>query len=222
MEVLQKITIYDLLGYTVPGSILIGIMEICFYEPGVKTILNTYGKQLGYICAVTILLGYVMGMVLAELGKIVFCPINCIVDQQRNKDGHNEAVRIGIDEIKKALIKSGLDEKQFQVNLNEKELVKKYSGYMFADLQTDSKYSRIHNYASSELVCGNMTLTLLVAGILLYIHKTCWIDVEKGVMYIAAIILLAARYELQRTRKEDYVVDWFVQKYNGKKHKREN
>lgn len=72
MEVLQKITIYDLLGYTVPGSILIGIMVICFYKPDIQFLLGTYEKQWGYIFAVIILLGYVTGLVLAQFGKIFF------------------------------------------------------------------------------------------------------------------------------------------------------
>lgn len=221
MEVLQKITIYDLLGYTVPGSILIGIMVICFYKPDIQFLLGTYEKQWGYIFAVIILLGYVTGLVLAQFGKIFFCPFNFFMYKWRGRDKHNEAVRLGKDRIKEALIKSGVDGKQLK-SLNEKQMVKRYSGYMFADLQTDSKYSRIHNYASSELVCGNLTLALLIGGILLWGYEVCGKDLVKTILYFAAIALLIARYELQRMRKEDYALDWFVQKYNGKKHKGEN
>lgn len=213
MEVLQKITIYDLLGYTVPGSILVAVMEICFCEQKIELMLSTYEKQFGYICAITILLGYVMGMALAQLGKAIFGSYHFIANKCKKKK-KSEAECIGKEKIRKALIKSGLDKKQLQNETDVNKLVKTYSGYMFADLQTDSKYSRIHNYASSELVCGNLTLALFIAGILLCIHKTSWIDLEKVVIYIGVTILFATRYELQKKRKEDYMVDWFVQKYN--------
>ena len=54
MEVLQKITIYDLLGYTVPGTIMVGVLEVCFFSSWLFD-----EKYLGYICGATILLGYV-------------------------------------------------------------------------------------------------------------------------------------------------------------------
>ena len=44
MEVLQKITIYDLLGYTVPGTIMVGVLEVCFFSSWLFD-----EKYLGYI-----------------------------------------------------------------------------------------------------------------------------------------------------------------------------
>lgn len=67
MEVLQKITIYDLLGYTVPGTIMVGVLEVCFFSSWLFD-----EKYLGYICGATILLGYVLGMMIAEMGQCDF------------------------------------------------------------------------------------------------------------------------------------------------------
>ena len=70
MEVLQKITIYDLLGYTVPGTIMVGVLEACFFSLWLFD--EKYENYLVSICEATILLGYVLGMMIAEMGQCDF------------------------------------------------------------------------------------------------------------------------------------------------------
>ena len=70
MEVLQKITIYDLLGYTVPGTIMVGVLEACFFSSWLFD--EKYENYLVSICEATILLGYVLGMMIAEMGQCDF------------------------------------------------------------------------------------------------------------------------------------------------------
>ena len=98
---------------------------------------------------------------------------------------------------------------------------------MYADLQTDTEYSRIHNYASSLLVCKNMMMTSLMCTIILLFQ--CFqkskiqdsIDVMVviiasiaiGVMGVVCAFLFYRRYKEQQERRDTYTIIWFVKKY---------
>lgn len=220
MEVLQKVTIYDLLGYTVPGTILVGVIEMCFFYS--QLFGDEYKNYAGYICGATILLGYVAGMFIAELTN-VFLERRCIKKLFENKEELNN---IGYATILKALEKAGVMEQTSSfapenqvVQINQEEQVKKYYRYMYADIQADSKYSRIHNYASSELVCKNSSFVFLISTILILGSQCESLEMGEGIgiliVGIAGTTLLFRRYLKQRDQKNAYTLDWFVQKHLG-------
>lgn len=238
MEVLQKITIYDLLGYTVPGTILVGIMEICFVLPRLS--MQDCEKYIGYICAVTILMGYVTGIAISELAGMIFSIIRKLAEIAFPKvktwiEKFPLAVQMlvkkiflkirkssEIENIEAAIVTTALiNAKIIQGSpqpLTAKD-IKKYYGYMYACVQTDANYSRIHNYASSELVCKNLAIVFLISTILLCKFRASMIfrlGLTTGrVMLIGLVgaIFCAKRGLKQESRKDDYMIDWFVQKY---------
>ena len=214
MEVLQKITIYDLLGYTVPGTILVGVIEMCFFYS--QLFGGEHKNYMGYICGVTILLGYVVGMVIAELTN-VFLEHKCVKKRFENKE---ELTNIGYTTILKALEKAGImDQTSGLLSGNQEEQIKKYYRYMYADIQSDSKYSRIHNYASSELVCKNSSFVFLISTLLILVSQYGNLKIAESVAIlivgITGAALLFRRYLKQRDQKNAYTLDWFVQKHLG-------
>lgn len=212
MEVLQKITIYDLLGYTVPGTILVGVLEICFVFS--KISLQEYGEYIGYICAGTILLGYAMGIAISELTGIIFP----IISRLAGIDSNREIENIGCPIITKALINAKIIEKNGE-KLTADD-IKKYYNYMYACVQADTNCSRIHNYASSTLVCKNLSMVFFISTILLcnfgadIISKTGLSTCIFIAIGFSMSILFAKRWQKQKVHKDAYMLDWFVQKYS--------
>ncbi len=209
MEVIQKITIYDILGYTFPGVILI-VALIARYQYK----LCELDLENGYIIAFIVILGYVVGMVISQLAKLPVYLIAISQDEETDKLA-DEIDRIGNYAITRALKNAGAIDND-NVILSKKEIVKRYFKFMFADIQADTYYSRIHNYASSELVCKNMAVTCFISTFLTYNVQTI-IREELWLLFgIISSILLLRRYMMNKDRKESYTIDWFVQKYSSK------
>lgn len=218
MEVLQKITVYDLLGYTVPGTIMVCVIQICFCTD--KVSFEIIEQHLGYYFAIIIVLGYVMGMILSEVSNILYGIINLFpklmkkINTNINKflGEKEELCTVGCELVTKALIDAGVV-KNNQI-LSEKE-VKNYYGFMYADIQSDSRYSRIHDYASSELVCKNLAIVIAVSAILLYKCKLELVQLNTVglVFFLVGAVLLYIRGIKQMNRKLDYTLDWFIQKH---------
>lgn len=215
MEVLQKITVYDLLGYTVPGSVLIAVIQICFHDGIVD--LSKYGKHLGYYVAVIILLGYITGLILSEVSSILNAIIIFLLKPfKKGLDkfkkiifDEEELSTIGCKKATEALVAAGIIKKGTKLS---KKKVKKYYGYMYADIQADSRYSRVHNYASSELVCSNLSLVVAISSVLLSISRPELLNGIGLVIGLVSSVLLYIRSIKQRNRKLDYTLDWFIQK----------
>lgn len=205
MEIVQKITIYDILGYTFPGIILIGALIVRYH---CKFVFVNFDN--GYVIAFIVILGYALGMVNAQLSKLMEWFV------KQCKDGDNESTkkeidRLGCATITKAMKKAGI------IEPNRKELSRKeienYFTYIFADIQIDPVYSRVHNYASSELVCRNMSVVFFISTLLTYRVQTLICDELWVLLGMGASILFLKRYIMNKERKEDYTIDWFVQKY---------
>lgn len=206
MEILQKITLYDLLGYAVPGTILAGIAECCYFSEHVDW--KNLSGYIGYICAITILLGYVIGIAISEATDLIYTFLK--------KQGLFKMSNAFLDYtvIAAALEKAGA--------ITDRNSIKSiddtyhYFTYMYSDIQTDKNYSRIHNYASAELTCKNMAFVVLAATIMLCVRKI----IPLPILIIAGIILellFLRRWNRQRSRKEMYTVQWFVQKHASTK-----
>lgn len=213
MDIIQKITIYDILGYVFPGSILV-VAVLYRFASG----LLFSNMDNGYFIALILIIGYAIGMVISEIAKIIEYVVNG--DPQYkidvdNRDNRDEIDNIGVEKVVQALRNAGLIEKN-KCNLSKEE-IKKYFTYMYADIQTDDKYCRIHNYASSELVCKNMATTFLISTLILTFNNN--LNFKPEILWIASsisIVTLLKRYRMNKERKYTYTIDWFVGKYINK------
>lgn len=203
VEVLQKITLYDLLGYAVPGTILVGVIGVSFLsgEPD----LEKYADYAGYICAAGILIGYVLGIAISEVTDII-----CKVLKKGKYFKKNDINIPDYTIIAENLEKAGAIRDKNSINSMDEATF--YSGYMYNDIQVEAKYSRIHNYASAELICKNMAFVSFVSAIILGIcssdMKVCIILIGWG---LSALFL--RRWKRNLFRKEAYAIHWFVQKH---------
>lgn len=129
--------------------------------------------------------------------------------------------KLGMDSIRKALQKSGLITK----DISQNQISDEYIQLMYSDIQTDTNYKRIHNYASAEVMYKNMTFALFFGSasaflISIYFKSFAedWVVSVVGVFLAIVFIRRRKRFD---EKKKQYTVEWFVKKYNGKE-KNEN
>ncbi len=204
-EVIQKITLYDLLGYTVPGTILVSVYIYLFYLKDHLDLITKYGQFAGYLFAALIVSGYICGLAIAE----VFAILCSLPVKSKWFAKGNGIENIGYDNISDALARAGIlkDPERIQ----DLKSTMKYMGYMYGIIQTDSKYTRLHNYASLELVCGNMAIVSIACFGLYAYAAGRWQLVIIGLL-IGCIFF--ANYHKLYWRKHFYVLCWFVEKYS--------
>ena len=68
---LEKITLYDLLGYTIPGFVFFLIMLYGVYSTDTLVLLETYKNYNGFLAIVLLVASYLVGIAMSELGRIV-------------------------------------------------------------------------------------------------------------------------------------------------------
>lgn len=207
-NIIEKITLYDLLGYTIPGTIL---LSVCGYVYLVSigqevSFFVRYRNYTGYLMAALIILGYVIGIAMSEITY-------CVAEKIKNDkwfNSKNKIEKIGYTTIAKALKRAGMI--QDENVISNFETLENYIKYMYGIIQVDSKYARLHNYASSELICRNMSFVAFTCGIAIYFV------VRECTVIICGIILTGAymcRWRKQYWAKKFYTVSWFVEKYTN-------
>lgn len=204
---LEKLTLYDLVGYTVPGTLCVLELVWCAYKDTLYSVIasDLFKEYKIYILFAVLLLGYFAGIIITEIGSIIYRPIKHNKSVQRGID----CKAIGYDKIKNALVKAGVIDTGTDVCTDDD--VKKYMGYMYGEIQVNPTYSRLHNYASMELVCQNMSVAVLI-GIVVWIIRYGWTCEMIGGLVIIA--LLYSRWKFFYQRKNFYAVAWFVQAHN--------
>lgn len=201
MEVLQKLTLYDLLGYALPGAALLIIYGQddldALFEEGVK------GGVL------LLLFGFLTGVVLSEIMQWVERGLRKIREDKRwsklCEDYSLTAERME-QALKNARMIQTSDTNANHISLEE---CKNYRTAAYADIQTDPKYSRIHNYASAALMYKNMVpvaVLTVVHGIWKGICPEIWIG-------LIASLCFFVRWMRFQKKKVGYALCWFADKY---------
>lgn len=160
--------------------------------------------------------GYCLGLILSE-GSML---INKKLGYENKIEYDNRAIT---DEIlKKAILNTGLVEKQeLEQRLSDEgteDPQKIYGNLMYALLQHDEKYKRIHNYGSGKLMYRNLCGAMIVGGIyIIYrIFRMKWFHIWVivcGIIYILGIGVLHSRYKKYCAKSQEYVRVWFAEKY---------
>lgn len=210
MELLQKLTFYDLLGYTLPGTILLELLQ-----------WNIHNGRLS-ICQPTsywvmlIILGFLTGIIISEItDRVIRCvkKVFAWVHEKvlkREKASPLEKICAECG-IKKSQLFQKLSGKNMLIddNLNADNIefkdMEKHLSWIYALIQRDPK-SRIHSYASGALLYKNMVLVLAVA--LIYgcaIHSK--LEIAVSIIGIAAF---GMRYSKFNRKKYIYSLCWFM------------
>lgn len=201
MELLQKLTLYDLLGYALPGTVLLCIG----WWDDINTKLLIQHGTVGWCWIVLIFLGYTVGIIISEMATWIFhlFHLDTSMEDVCDKCG------ISGERITKALKCAGMIEGEESVNY---ETAAEYMVQIYADIQTDSNYMRIHNYASAALVYKNLAVVFMFC----LLFKWCELNWQMIVIVLGVIALLVVRWVRFDNKKMCYTLSWFVKKYDTK------
>lgn len=203
MELLQKLTLYDLFGYTFPG-----VIALLLFYGDVSYLAEEL--TLGGLVLLAVL-GYVAGVMITELAECLECLVKKILGESKIKAYWEKLCGdYGITDVKvnDALLQAKLIENA--QNDSAGVVARKYRTYMYSEIQTDSQYSRLHNYASAELLYKNMAVTAVLAigaGVVQQNTAEIIIGVVSAVLFVRRRICFAER-------SRGYTLCWFVQKYS--------
>lgn len=198
MELLQKLTLYDLLGYTVPGSVLL----ILWKQDDLQQLLDAGAGGVVLLVVAGFLVGIMMSEIMSWIEKIfgklfakkqweIICKKYVLSEEQITKALRNANIipeDIGEDR-----------EKPYW----------EYCTAMYADIQADSRYSRIHNYASAALLYRNMVF----AAVFCIIVGRNTIIYEEIVLGIVGVLCFGIRWWRFNGKKIGYAVSWFIEKH---------
>lgn len=206
----EKITLYDFLGYAVPGCVcLLMLLAEWILTMPLETLehLEAFGVGLGLIF---LLLGYVLGVFLSQVSRSVFDPLVDLWELLCKKIRPERAERNIVDEetLKSALQKSGLVCGEIKGNIPDD-----YMTLMYGAVQVDPDYKRIHNYSSAACMYKNMAAALMADGAVWYISGY-WDNSWICLCFLIAVFYWV-RWRRFEKKKNDYAMVWFIEKYNS-------
>lgn len=195
MELLEKITLYDLLGYALPGCILLYVLGV----------FGDAGSEAGaFFALVFVVTGYVTGILISEASAWL---IGGKTFSEKLKRDAEKKIKIAPEAVKRALKKANV--LPGSKPAADMELVWTYLAVMYADIQTDSNYNRIHNYASAVPLYKNMAVVSALCAVI-YAWRHQWIFCAASA---AAVVLFVHRWRRFEIKKILYTVNWYVNKY---------
>lgn len=206
MELLQKLTLYDLLGYAVPGSVLLAVLRPSEIQNLLKGgVINA---------AIFIVLAFIAGIMISEITYW----FKRVIDKctgKRQWEAISRKTALTREKIEHALVNAHvIDYGDGVANANDDEpddfkYVRKYFSVMYADIQSDSNYSRIHNYASAFLLCKNMIIAALACTIY-GVYNCLYIEIVVGIVGLLCFVSRSYRFNKKMIT---YTLCWFLEKY---------
>lgn len=215
-SIIEKITLYDFFGYLIPGSVFMSLLLVRLIQELGSDGLTDLKDFKSQLTVLFLLWSFLSGLILSELARV----ISDFVDKRGLKDRYVNSVKkaANIDEsmLKEAIKKSKLVENG---DLIQNTNLLNYLPMIYGTIQSDEKYKRLHNYASSETMYKNLTAAVLLGGIpeILFLPQKLQCGIIAGivVVWIFSVILLMRRYYRFRIKKSAYSLIWFIEKYQS-------
>ena len=215
-SIIEKITLYDFFGYLIPGSVFMSLLLVRLIQELGSDGLTDLKDFKSQLTVLFLLWSFLSGLILSELARV----ISDFVDKRGLKDTYVNSVKkaANIDEsmLKEAIKKSKLVENG---DLIQNTNLLNYLPMIYGTVQSDEKYKRLHNYASSETMYKNLTAAVLLGGIpeILFLPQKLQCGIIAGivVVWIFSVILLMRRYYRFRIKKSAYSLIWFIEKYQS-------
>ncbi len=220
-DIVEKVTLYDLLGYVLPGGLLLGCVLIRYRgwsDPAVMALLKDYA---GILTVFLLMLSFALGCIVSQAaGWLIFVlktgwiwikKLMRWMHLPAEEDNYEPAV---MTNLKSALNNSGL--LQGSAGISDDKLITTFRAQMYSDIQADRTYSRIHNYASGAVVNKNLMVVMLT-GMLILQNDPALQSCRKFVCMAGCFFSLAflARWGRFEKKKKDYTVYWYIEKYQG-------
>ncbi len=233
-SILEKITLYDILGYFFPGSAFL-LLLFCgrnTVEEDALELMAQWNGNMAVLYLAFIIAAYLAGVMLSEvsewiqwiLGKLAAAFRKIIwtrLQHVRRMQWFVNMCRPWMDngfgyfegQIAKALVRSGIDKSEAAVIAdiqNGKELY--YKKYIYGNIQGSSDYKRIHSYASAYIMYRNTASALLFGVFLLWSVYGIRSGFCHGMLWLG--VLLAVRSIRFMKKKKRYALIWFMEKYS--------
>lgn len=215
-SIIEKITLYDFFGYLIPGSVFMSLLLVRLIQELGSDGLTDLKDFKSQLTVLFLLWSFLSGLILSELARV----ISDFADKRGLKDRYVNSVKktanIDGSMLKEAIKKSKLVENG---DLIQNTDLLNYLPMIYGTVQSDEKYKRLHNYASSETMYKNLTAAVLLGGIpeILFLPQKLQCGIIAGivVVWILSVILLMRRYYRFRIKKSAYSLIWFIEKYQG-------
>lgn len=209
-SILEKLTLYDLLGYTIPGSmIIISIKLITFLngQSAGQAVPYGYIEAGGMGLLIGIVLSYVLGIAISEVSGWLF---ELIVRPDKTYDWTEDRMKVTDNEVTAALKKAGL--LGSSESIGDRKELDNYLERMYADISIDQTYKRIHNYTSALVLYRNLFLAFLISAIMML--GLCVMDSVPICIFLIILSIIFLKRSIRfRNKKNKYTVWWFVHKY---------
>ena len=215
-SIIEKITLYDFFGYLIPGSVFMSLLLVRLIQELGSDGLTDLKDFKSQLTVIFLLWSFLSGLILSELARV----ISDFADKRGLKDRYVNSVKktanIDGSMLKEAIKKSKLVENG---DLIQNTDLLNYLPMIYGTVQSDEKYKRLHNYASSETMYKNLTAAVLLGGIpeILFLPQKLQCGIIAGivVVWILSVILLMRRYYRFRIKKSAYSLIWFIEKYQS-------
>lgn len=215
-SIIEKITLYDFFGYLIPGSVFMSLLLVRLIQELGSDGLTDLKDFKSQLTVLFLLWSFLSGLILSELARV----ISDFADKRGLKDRYVNSVKktanIDGSMLKEAIKKSKLVENG---DLIQNTDLLNYAPMIYGTVQSDEKYKRLHNYASSETMYKNLTAAVLLGGIpeILFLPQKLQCGIIAGivVVWIISVILLMRRYYRFRIKKSAYSLIWFIDKYQS-------
>ena len=213
-SIIEKITLYDFFGYLIPGTVFMSLLLVRLIQELGSDGLTDLKDFKSQLTVLFLLWSFLSGLILSELARV----ISDFADKRGLKDRYVNSVKktanIDGSMLKEAIKKSKLVENG---DLIQNTDLLNYLPMIYGTVQSDEKYKRLHNYASSETMYKNLTAAVLLGGIpeILFLPQKLQCGIIAGivVVWILSVILLMRRYYRFRIKKSAYSLIWFIEKY---------
>ena len=215
-SIIEKITLYDFFGYLIPGSVFMSLLLVRLIQELGSDGLTDLKDFKSQLTVLFLLWSFLSGLILSELARV----ISDFADKRGLKDRYVNSVKktanIDGSMLKEAIKKSKLVENG---DLIQNTDLLNYLPMIYGTVQSDEKYKRLHNYASSETMYKNLTAAVLLGGIpeILFLPQKLQCGIIAGivVVWILSVILLMRRYYRFRIKKSAYSLIWFIENYQS-------
>ena len=215
-SIIEKITLYDFFGYLIPGSVFMSLLLVRLIQELGSDGLTDLKDFKSQLTVLFLLWSFLSGLILSELARV----ISDFVDKRGLKDTYVNSVKKAAN-IDESMLKEAIKKSKFVENgdLIQNTNLLNYLPMIYGTVQSDEKYKRLHNYASSETMYKNLTAAVLLGGIpeILFLPQKLQCGIIAGivVVWILSVILLMRRYYRFRIKKSAYSLIWFIEKYQS-------
>lgn len=208
-NLLERITLYDILGYALPGCVLLLLLLLGIDAKCISAFYCKWKDNIGALYFIFFLAAYLSGIILSELTDTIVAIRIKLKPLAAAKWEQDDCLR---EQVARALKKSGYNEGAERiVDVIEREGMSRYMGYMYGFVQVSTEYKRIHDYASAYVLYKNLAMVFAIGTGFLFIRKG-W-DFEILILGVVLTVLMVKRSIRFYHIRNKYAVVWFLNKY---------